>query len=79
MVRSVRWLKNHGVTVRLGTGVIRYIPPDGSLTVGEARQLMGYGQMTLYRLRERGKIRFIPGAVARVALSELRRLKRESA
>ena len=76
MVQSVRWLKNHGVTVKLGSGVMRYVPPDGALTVGEARQLLGCGQMRLYRLREQGKIKFLPGAVARVPLSELRRLQR---
>jgi hypothetical protein len=81
MLRSIKWLKNHGVMLtyaRTGKDIPRvYVPPDGALTVGQARQLLGVGQMHLYRLHERGRIKFINGEPAMVALSELRRVKAE--
>ena len=81
MLRSIKWLKNHGVMLtyaRAGKQIPRvYVPPDGALTVGQARQLLGVGQMRLYRLREQGRIKFINGEPAMVALSELRRVAAE--
>jgi hypothetical protein len=82
MLRSIKWLKNHGVMLtyaRRGKEIPRvYVPPDGALTIGQARQLLGLGQMRLYRLREQGKLKFLgSGPVAMVSLAELRRLAAE--
>lgn len=77
MLKSIRWLRNHGVLMTFsgGNGSRRFVPPDGELTIGQARRLMGLGQMRLYRLHEQGKIRLnTRGKVAMVPLAELRKL-----
>jgi len=77
MLKSIRWLRNHGVLMTFsgGNGARRFVPPDGELTMGQARRLLGLSQMRLYRLAETGKIRCnTRGRVAMVALSELRKL-----
>lgn len=61
LLRSVKWLGNHGVMVRFSGGGHRFAPPNGTLTVLEASRLLGVGEMRLYRMERRGLIRFQHG------------------
>jgi hypothetical protein len=75
MLVSIKWLNNHGVMLTYAGRQRRFVAPDGALTVGQARQLLGLSTMRLYRLRQQGKIRFLNGSPAMVPLAELRKLQ----
>lgn len=79
----VRWLKNSGAEVvsqRKGSErrVRRCEGPGGSLTIPEAAKLLGTNEMKLYRLLRHEVLAALPGSgKTRLALSELRRARRE--
>jgi len=74
------WLKNHGVRVEQTTGrgmrSLRFVRPDGLLTVPEAVAALGTYEVRLRRMIARKQLRSLKlGGRMMVRLSELRRLR----
>lgn len=81
MLRSAKWLRNHGVSLLYSapgsSPERRYIAPDGELTVGQASRLLRCSEMRIYRMEKRGAIRLRPrNGVAMVPLGECRKARR---
>jgi hypothetical protein len=75
---SARWLKNHGVSLRYAgngsTARLKFVPPDGALTVGEVAKLLNVYPLQVYRLVNRGVLTFKDrSGVATVPLKQIRK------
>jgi hypothetical protein len=81
-LHSVRWLRNHGLTVGYRTAggsaiKYRFVRPGESVTVLEAAKALGTYDMLLYRLAAKGGLKLMDnGGAARVPWRELSRLRR---
>jgi len=73
----VTWLKNHGVRVAYAGEPVRFVGPDGELTLRESALALGTYRLLLHRMvaKRRLAARKVAG-VLRVPMTEVLRLRR---
>lgn len=75
---AVRLLKNHGAEVcHVSTSrgrLVRFVPPDGFLSIPEAAKLLGTNRSMVRRMGAAGRLAIRPRGPKRVSLAECRLL-----